>query len=127
MDQQPPQAILIVDDDEGVTDSFSRLLTLEGFTVYASLNPEGGLRIAAAKHPDAIILDLRMPLINGLQFLQRLRETPALRSTPVAIVTGDIFIDDSTTSQIEALGASVLFKPVWLDDLLTLARGLTAA
>ena len=81
MDQQPPQAILIVDDDEGVTDSFSRLLTLEGFTVYASLNPEGGLRIAAAKHPDAIILDLRMPLINGLQFLQRLRETPALRST----------------------------------------------
>ena len=42
-------------------------------------------------------------------------------------MTGDIFIDDSTTSQIEALGASVLFKPVWLDDLLTLARGLTAA
>ena len=127
MDRQPPQAILIVDDDEGVTDSFSRLLTLEGFTVYASLSPEGGLGIAAAKHPDAIILDLRMPLIDGLQFLQRLRETPALRSTPVAIVTGDIFIDDSTTSQIEALGASVLFKPVWLDDLLALARGLTAA
>ena len=127
MDRQPPQAILIVDDDEGVTESFSRLLTLEGFTVYASLNPEGGLGIAADKHPDAIILDLRMPLINGLQFLQRLRETPALRSTPVAIVTGDIFVDDGITSQIEALGASVLFKPLWLDDLLALARGLTGA
>ncbi len=124
-DLQATQAILIVDDDPNVTDSFSRLLTLEGFTVYASLSAEDGLGIAAAKHPDAIILDLRMPILGGLQFLQRLRETPALRSTPVAIVTGDIFVDDGITSQIEALGASVLFKPLWLDDLLALARGLT--
>jgi len=40
-------------------------------------------------------------------------------------VTGDYFVDDRTTSEIEALGASVLFKPLWLDDLLALARGLT--
>ncbi|HJN44806.1 MAG TPA: response regulator [Vicinamibacterales bacterium] len=121
------QAILIVDDDPSVADTFSRLLQLEGFTVYTAINPEGGLEIAADKHPDAIILDLRMPILSGLQFLQLLRKTPALRHTPVAIVTGDYFLDDGTTSQTEALGASVRFKPIWLDDLVALARGLIAA
>ena len=127
MNLQSPQTILIVDDDPSITDTFTRLLQLEGFTVYAALSPEGGLRIAADKRPDTIILDLRMPILTGLQFLQHLRKTPALRHTPVAIVTGDYFIDDSSTSEIEALGASVLFKPLWLEDLLALARGLTAA
>ena len=125
MNRQSAQAILIVDDDPCVTDTFSRLLQLEDFTVYAALSPEGGLEIAADKQPDAIILDLRMPILSGLQFLQHLRETPALRHTPVAIVTGDYFVDDRTKSAIEALGASVLFKPIWLDELLALARGLT--
>ena len=127
MNLQSAQAILIVDDDPTITDSFSRLLQLEGFTVYAALSPEDGLEIAADKQPDAIILELRMPILSGLQFLEHLRETPALRHTPVAIVTGDYFVDDGTTSKIEALGASVLFKPIWLEDLLALARGLTAA
>ena len=125
MNPQFPQAILIVDDDPSITDTFSRLLKLDGFTVYAALSPEGGLEVAADKQPDAIILDLRMPILSGLQFLQHLRETPALRHIPVAIVTGDYLVDDSTTEQIEALGASVLFKPLWLDDLVALARGLT--
>ena len=77
MNLQSAQAILIVDDDPNSTDTFSRLLQLEGFTVYTALNPEGGLEVAADKHPDAIILDLRMPILTGLQFLQHLRKTPA--------------------------------------------------
>ena len=117
------QAILIVDDDPTITDTFARLLQLEGFTVYEALSADGGLEIAADKRPDAIILDLRIPVLNGLQFLQQLRETPLLRHIPVAIVTGgDYFVDDGTTAQIEALGASVVFKPLWLDDLLALAQ-----
>ena len=121
------QAILIVDDDAGVTDTFSRLLQLEGYTVYTALNPKGGLAIAADKYPDATILDLRMPILNGLQFMQHLRKTPALSKTPVVIVTGDYFIDDGMTSKIEALGASVRLKPLWLDNLVALAQGPTTA
>jgi CheY-like chemotaxis protein len=68
-----------------------------------------------------------MPILSGLQFLQRLRETPALQSIPVAIVTGALFVDDGITSQIEALGGSVRFNPLWLDEFLALAQGLTAA
>ena len=127
MSLQSAHAILIVDDDPSVTDTFSRVLSLEGFTVYSALSPESGLDIAADKHPDAIILDLRMPILSGLQFLELLRQAPMLRQTPVAIVTGDYFVDDGTASKIEALGGSLLFKPLWMDDLLALARGLTAA
>ena len=126
MNLQAEQAILIVDDNPNVTDTCSRLLQLEGFTVYAALDPEGGLEVAAEKRPAVIILDLRMPILNGLQFLQRVRGTPMLQQTPVVIVTGDYFLDDRTTAQIEALGASVRFKPLHVDDLVALVRGLMA-
>ena len=121
------QAILIVDDDPSVTETFRRVLQPEGFTVYSALSPAGGLELASDKLPDAIILDLRMPILNGVRFLELLRARPALAHTPVAIVTGDYFIDHGTTSQIEALVASVRFQPIWTDDLVTLARGLMAA
>ena len=52
--------ILIVDDDEGVTQTFARMLRLEGYHVRTAINAENGLREAEDCHPDAIILDLRM-------------------------------------------------------------------
>ncbi len=117
--------ILIVDDDQGVTDTFARMLRLEGYTVYTAISPESGLILAAEKRPHAIILDLRMPILSGLRFLELLRARPELRDTKVAIVTGDYFVDDRITEQLKTLGASVRFKPLWLDDLVTIARGLT--
>jgi len=116
--------ILIVDDDEGVTQTFARMLRLEGFQVNTALTAEQGLGEAEKNHPDAIILDLRMPLIDGLGFLRRLRGRDDHRVTPVAIVTGDYFLDDSISSELRELGAQVRFKPLWLEDLVALAREL---
>jgi DNA-binding response OmpR family regulator len=116
--------ILIVDDDEGVTQTFARMLQLEGYQVRTAVSAETGLAEAARSHPDAIILDLRMPLIDGLGFLRRLRERDDHRSTPVAIVTGDYFLDDAISSEIRELGAELRFKPLWLEDLVGLAREL---
>ena len=116
--------ILIVDDDEGVTQTFARMLQLEGYQVRTAVSAETGLQEAARSHPDAIILDLRMPLIDGLGFLRRLRERDEHRTTPVAIVTGDYFLDDSISSELRELGAELRFKPLWLEDLVGLAREL---
>ena len=116
--------ILIVDDDEGVTQTFARMLQLEGYQVRTAVSAETGLQEAARSHPDAIILDLRMPLIDGLGFLRRLRERDEHRTTPVAIVTGDYFLDDSISSELRELGAELRFKPLWLEDLVGLARNL---
>jgi two-component system response regulator PrrA len=116
--------ILIVDDDEGVTTTFARMLRLEGYEVYTAMNAETGLREADATAPDAIILDLRMPLVDGLGFLRRLRAIAQHRDVPVAIVTGDYFLDDAVSAELRMLGAELKFKPLWLEDLVGLARTL---
>ena len=122
--EQDTAKILIVDDDEGVTTTFARMLRLEGFDVRTALNGEMGLREASRSRPDAIILDLRMPLVDGLKFLRRRRADDEQRDVPVAIVTGDYFLDDDVATELRQLGAEVKFKPLWLEDLVGLARDL---
>jgi DNA-binding response OmpR family regulator len=118
--------ILIIDDDQGVTDSFSRLLKLEGYDVRTAQSAEVGLREAERESPDAIILDLRMPWMDGLGFLRELRAHDRHRHVQVAIVTGDYFLDDELATELHSLGAELKYKPLWLDDLVELARTLVA-
>ena len=124
MSERASATILIVDDDEGVTQTFARMLKLEGYNVRTAISAEKGLDEAEQNRPDAIILDLRMPLVDGLTFLRRLRAHDQQRDTPVAIVTGDYFLDDHVASELRELGAEVKFKPLWLDQLVGLARDL---
>ena len=124
MNQPTTAKILIVDDDEGVTLTFARMLRLEGYHVGTAITAESGLREAEEGHPDAIILDLRMPLLDGLGFPRRLRALKDQRTTPVAIVTGDYFVDDAVSNELRELGAELRFKPLWLEDLVGLARTL---
>jgi DNA-binding response OmpR family regulator len=116
--------ILIVDDDEGVTQTFARMLRLEGYQVRTAVSAQSGLAEANTSHPDAIILDLRMPLVDGLGFLRTLRASEDHRSIPVAIVTGDYFLDEAVSAELHELGAELRFKPLWLEDLVGLARNL---
>jgi DNA-binding response OmpR family regulator len=118
------RTILIVDDDPSVTETFERMLRLEGYQVVSALSAETGLKQAEQSSPHAIILDLRMPLLDGLGFLRQLRTKPGLAKMPVAIVTGDYFLDDAVSTELKSLGAEVRFKPLWLEDLLALARNL---
>jgi two-component system, OmpR family, response regulator MprA len=121
------RTILIVDDDPSVTETFERMLRLEGYHVVTALSAEAGLNQAERSQPHAIILDLRMPLVDGLQFLRTLRSKETLQKMPVAIVTGDYFLDDAVSRELKGLGAEVRFKPLWLEDLLALARNLLKA
>ena len=124
MVDRSPAKILIVDADEGVTQTFARMLRLEGYQVRTAVSAETGLREAEHSHPDAIILDLRMPLVDGLGFLRRLRAHDQQRTTPVAIVTGDYFLDETVATELQELGAELKLKPLWLEDLVGLARNL---
>ena len=121
------KTILIVDDDRSVADTFARMLKLEGFRVATALSAETGLELADTVNPDAIILDMRMPITNGLQFLRQIRAVPALVSIPVAIVTGDYFLTEPVQHELRSLGAAIRFKPLWLEDLIALAKTLINA
>lgn len=125
--QSAVRTILIVDDDLAVADTFARILKLEGFSVATAVSAEAGLELADNVLPDAIILDMRMPITNGLQFLRQVRSKPHLVEIPVAIVTGDYFLSESVQAELRTLGASIKFKPMWLEDLLALARTLVSA
>lgn len=114
--------VLVVDDDKGVTETFARMLMLEGLQVRTAHNAEDGLREADSADPEAIIVDLRMPFINGLGFVYRLREREQHRQTPVVIVTGDYFLDDSMADELRNLGVEIRFKPLWLDDLVEITN-----
>jgi DNA-binding response OmpR family regulator len=131
VESQPAESavrtILIVDDDRSVADTFARILQLEGFEVATAMSAEAGLELADNVVPDAIILDMRMPITNGLQFLRLVRARPHLVEVPVAIVTGDYFLSDPIQHELQSLGASIRFKPMWLEDLIALARTLVSA
>ena len=118
------RTILIVDDDKSVTDTFARILKLEGFEVATAVSAKDGLELADNIRPDGILLDLRMPITNGVQFLRQVRMRPHLVEVPVAIITGDYFLSEPIQAELETLRATVKFKPMWLEDLVALARTL---
>ncbi len=124
-----PQCVLVVDDDEGVALTFSRMLRLQGYRVETATNAETGLALARAHKPDAIILDLRMPIFGGVEFLRRLRSgntDPASAAPSVTIVTGDYFIEEPIATELRQLGAQVCFKPLWIDDLVDVVGRMLA-
>jgi two-component system, OmpR family, response regulator MprA len=121
-----PARILIVDDDETVLQTFAKALSLEGYDVRVAASPLVGLQAVIDAPPDAILLDLRMPFVNGVGFLYRLRAQSAHRHTPVAIITGDSCIDDPAMIELHGLDAEVCFKPMWIDEVVTLTRNLLA-
>jgi CheY-like chemotaxis protein len=118
--------ILIIDDDPAVSVTLARMLGLDGHSVIRVETAHDGLTRSHDDPPDAIILDMRMPAMGGLEFLRRLRADDRLRHLPVGIITGDYFLGDDILAELSALGASVRYKPVWIDDLSALTRSLLA-
>lgn len=116
---------LIIDDDVAVARTIARMLGLDGHQVTSVHSAEAGLELAVREPPDAILVDLRLPGVSGVEFLRRVRRDARLRELPVAIVTGDRFLEDALLAEIHALGATICYKPLWLDDVLALAKTLT--
>jgi DNA-binding response OmpR family regulator len=113
--------LLIVDDDEGVRRAFAGILKMRGYDVRSAATADDGLRDVGAFRPDAILLDLRMPLVNGFGFLYRLRSLPGCSGLPVAVITGDCALNEESLIELRALGAEIRHKPIGGQDLVALA------
>jgi CheY-like chemotaxis protein len=116
--------VLVIDDDEGVRLTFSRVLRLDGHTVQVAATAEEALGEVEQERPDAILLDLKMPLINGVGFLYRLRQNPANQDIAVGVITGAPMLDDATVNDLRALNAQVWFKPLSIEEIQQVAQTL---
>jgi CheY-like chemotaxis protein len=123
----PAARIVIVDDDWTTRETFQHMLSAEGYRVVAAPTVELALAEAAAERPDAMLLDLHMPLAGGLQCLRQLRGVPALKTVPVAILTGDYFLQEDVAAELRDMGARIFFKPLWEEDLRRIVQQLLEA
>ena len=119
--------LLIIDDDLTVSVTLTRMLQHQGHAVDHAQSGPSGLELATRTPPDAIILDMRMAGMDGLEFLRQLRADTRFSTLPVGIITGDYFISEPVLEELSRLGATLRYKPVWLDDLTELTRTLLGA
>jgi CheY-like chemotaxis protein len=113
--------LLVVDDNEGIASLFERFLTSYPYQLVFAHNGQDGIQIASQLKPDAIILDLMMPGMDGWELLQRLRLIPEMQTTPMIVCS---VINDPELAY--SLGASeVLAKPLTQESLLSLLQKLS--
>jgi two-component system response regulator MprA len=113
--------ILVVDDEPAVRDSLDRALRLEGYKVELAADGGEALAALAEDSPDAVVLDLMMPRVDGLEVCRRMRA--AGDRTPVLVLTAR----DGVSDRVKGLDAGAddyLVKPFALDELLARLRAL---
>ena len=110
-------SVLVVDDNVPLARAFALALERAGYAVRMAHSAEEGLRLAESVQVSAIVLDLRMPFINGAGFLYRLRAFGQHRHTPVLVVTGGA-VDEEMRADLAELGAVLRFKPIGLHALI---------
>jgi two-component system response regulator MprA len=113
--------ILVVDDDPAVSGALQRALKLEGYEVELAGDGPGALEALALRPPDAVILDIGLPTIDGLDVCRRIRA--AGDDTPVLMLTARDAIDDRVHG-LDAGADDYLVKPFALAELLARLRAL---
>lgn len=78
---------MLVDDELAIVKILGRLLELAGFEVTTAVDGEEGLAKAKAQPPDAVVLDLMLPKVNGFDVLAALKKDETTRAAPVVIFT----------------------------------------
>jgi CheY-like chemotaxis protein len=111
-----PPLILLIDDVADNRDLYEEYLLFRGYQVLTADNGTDGLRLADARRPDIILLDLRMPGMSGHATLAQIKARPALVSVPVVALTAHA-LEDERKRAIAAGFDAFIPKPCLPDDL----------
>jgi len=114
------KVLLLVEDDNLTREAFTIILEGEGYTVRSAGDGQEALEeLQGEPRPDCILLDLRMPRMDGRQFRARQKQDPALAPVPVVLVSGD----RNVAREASKLGAAgYVQKPVDPSTLLAAVR-----
>lgn len=113
--------ILLVDDDEAILDSLRRALELEGYVVRTAVDGAGALSSVAQGEPDAVVLDIGLPDLNGRIVAARMRAGGL--STPILVLSALDEVDDRIAG-LEAGADDYLVKPFAMGELVARLRAL---
>jgi two-component system response regulator MprA len=113
--------LLLVEDDEAVREALAVVLTLDGFEVSTAADGREGIRTLASARPDAIVLDVLMPGLDGLEMCRRIRATGD--RTPVLMLTARAEVSDRVAG-LEAGADDYLVKPFAREELIARVRAL---
>lgn len=111
-----PVTVLLVEDTEDNRFMMRRLLEMTGYRVVEAKNGEEAVKVARAEWPDLILMDLSLPVIDGLAATRLIRQLPRLKKTPIIAVSAH----DSSDFREEALEAgcnSYITKPIDFNEL----------
>jgi two-component system cell cycle response regulator DivK len=114
--KQPEFSLLLVEDTEDNRFMMRRLLEMEGYRVVEARNGEEAVKAAQAENPDLILMDLSLPVIDGLAATRLIRQLPQFKETPIVAVSAH----DTADFQDEALTAgcnSYITKPIDFAEL----------
>ena len=113
--------ILVVDDDRAVRESLRRSLAFNGYQVDLAVDGEEALKAVDARRPDAMVLDVMMPRLDGLSVCRRMRE--AGDALPILVLTARDAVSDRVAG-LDAGADDYLPKPFALEELLARLRAL---
>ncbi|MGK7904041.1 MAG: CHASE2 domain-containing protein [Hormoscilla sp.] len=109
--------IMLVDDSEENRLLLVNLLSPIGFDIVEATNGADGLAMARKYRPDLTITDLTMPVMDGVEMMQQLRQYSQFAKMPIVVCSASVYESDRRKS-LEAGGSKFLPKPVQVDDLL---------
>ena len=107
--------VLVVDDDEAIRQVVGMALSDEGYEVLTASDGADALLLAGQRTPRVILLDMRMPVMDGWQFARAYRQTPGSHA-PIVVVTAAA---EAARRAMEIEAEDVLPKPFRIDELLT--------
>ena len=113
-----PRRVLVVDDDYHVRPTLARLLRRGGFQAIEASNGQTALEQVRRDPPDLVLLDIRMPDIDGYEVLRQLKQSPAHQHIPVVVLTASDLGDSARRRVIELGAVRYLEKPIASEDLL---------
>ena len=116
--------VLVVDDDPEVVDAVSEALQDDGYRVETATDGASALKSVLEAPPDLIVLDVRMPNLNGWEFCEIVRRQSHTRDVPVLFLTACTDVRDQITA-MQVGGSDHLPKPFRLEALRDKVRSLT--
>lgn len=108
--------IVIVEDEPDTAEMFAEMMRLSGYRVLKSYGSTGAMGMIAQEKPDAVVLDVMMPDVSGLEVLHYMRRDPSLNQIPVVVVSAKSLPSDIKIG-LDAGAAVYLTKPVAYQDL----------